>query len=375
MKKTISILLMLLVALSALPAVFAEETNQNSTTTDVNTEHNETEDTNNDNEDKEEIEIEAEVENGETEVKVKTESLKTEFTTNTTDREGLVSEIMAKTGLSREQIEANLKLETEDDKGKTEKELHAMDSLHGATMRLLQLEKSIDRNIAQGKKVIEVLGNSTNTTDLSAIVAEMEALKDEVHKADPEAADAVQKFVDLKSDARDLAKQFRDKVRGLLTEEQKKLVRKAKHAEEKELEGKIKEQLRAFNSERMRDLLKASGLDDEVLLAKIKSGEITAKEVQELMKDKIKAMDKQHKKDLQKSLKELKIKQAVAAKAKAEEMKMGSMQRKEGRLQERLKNLEQKGMKLENMEKYTQMRLKQLEDAKDRLEDRKGGRK
>ena len=359
MKKTISILLMLLVALSVLPFAFAEEQNQTGDTSDDEAE--------------EEIEIEAEVEDGETEVKVKTDSLKLEFTTNTTDRESLVLEVMSRTGLSREQVEANLKLETEEEQ--EEKELHAMDSMHGATVRLLQLEKAIARNIAHGKKVIELLGNSTNTTDLAVIVAEMETLREEVKNADPAAADAVQRFVDLKHDAIDLAKQFRDKARGLLTEEQKKQVKEERNAEVEEMNSRIKERLRAFNSERMRNLLKASGLEDEALLAQIKSGEVTAKEVLELMKDKIKAMDKQHRRDLQRSLKESKIKRAVMAKAMAEKARVNAMERKEGRLQERLHKLEQKGMKMEILDKYTEMRLDQLEAAKQRLQEKKGGRR
>ncbi len=375
MKKAISILLMLLVALSVLPAAFADETNQTEDTSDGQEdvqEQNEAED-GSDDEAEGEIKIEAKVKDGETEVEVKTDSLKLEFTTNTTDREGLVLEVMAKTGLSREQVEANLKLETEEEKD--EKELHAMDSGHGAAVRLLQLEKAIARNVAHGKKVIELLGNSTNTTDLAAIVAEMETLREEVKNADPAAADAVQRFVDLKSDARDLAKQFRDKARGLLTEEQKKQVKEERNAEVEELNSRIKERLRAFNSERMRNLLKASGLEDEALLAKIKSGEVTAKEVLELMKDKVKAMDKQHRRDLQRSLKESKIKRAVMAKAMAGKARVNALERREGRLQERLLKLEQKGMKVESLEKYTKMRLDQLEAAKQRLQEKKGGRR
>lgn len=59
----------------------------------------------------EEIEIEVEIEEGTAKVKIKIEETEEEFTLNTTDREEIISEIMERTGLTREQVEKNIKFE------------------------------------------------------------------------------------------------------------------------------------------------------------------------------------------------------------------------------------------------------------------------
>ncbi len=69
------------------------------------------------------IEIEAEVQkDGTTEVEVEIKGTKTEFTLETTDKEVIITEIIAKFSLTREQVEDNLKFETEDKTEETEVE-------------------------------------------------------------------------------------------------------------------------------------------------------------------------------------------------------------------------------------------------------------
>ena len=62
-------------------------------------------------EQEEEIEIEVEIEGGIAKVKVKVKGSKEEFTLQTTDREKIISEIIEKTGLTRDQVESNIKFE------------------------------------------------------------------------------------------------------------------------------------------------------------------------------------------------------------------------------------------------------------------------
>ena len=91
----------------------------------------------------------------------------------------------------------------------TQSEIEIMSNNYGAQVRLLQLEKAITKNIDQGEYIVSLL-NDTDTSMLEAILAEMKLLLDEVQSVDPADSDAVQIFVDLKSDAHNITKEFRE---------------------------------------------------------------------------------------------------------------------------------------------------------------------
>lgn len=61
-----------------------------------------------------ELEEEVEIEKGIAKVKLEINETKSEFSLNTTDRGKIISEIAARTGLKREQVEKNIEFEIED---------------------------------------------------------------------------------------------------------------------------------------------------------------------------------------------------------------------------------------------------------------------
>lgn len=274
MKKITSILLVLLVALSALPMALAEDDN----TTDDDIE-NETDDN---------LEEETETEDDED--------------------------------------------ETEEAENETEEETETMNTPYGAEVRLLQLEIAIDRNILKGLKIAE---EAENATELQAIIEEMKALKTEVQNADPSAEDAVQVFVDLKKDARDLSKKFRDAARALIKEDKRAAIKeKIKNLENKELKEKVRAKIRAFNAQRMQDLYSTLGLGEDIV-EKIRNGNMTAKEARDQMKEALKTMTKEEMSELYQQMKEKKIERRVEAKAKLAELKEQFSERKEQREENR----------------------------------------
>src|SRR3989339_1700168 len=152
-----------------------------------------------------------------------------------------------------DQTDAETEMEEDDTTDQTdeetEMEAEAMSTIPGAEVRLLQLEKAIALNIERGKEVITEVENST---ELESILSEMEALLTEVQNADPAAEDAVQTFVDLKHDARDLVKDFRENARELIKEEKAAQLReRIRSMEHKELKEKIQSKIRAFNAQRL----------------------------------------------------------------------------------------------------------------------------
>ena len=101
----------------------------------------------------------------------------------------------------------------------TEIEIRAMNNLNGSEIRLLQLEKAITKNLLKGEMAVDVLKNlSYNTTDLESILSELHLVLDEVNSADPNESNAVEIFVDLKSDAKNLTTQFREELKVLLSD-------------------------------------------------------------------------------------------------------------------------------------------------------------
>lgn len=70
----------------------------------------------------EELEIEVEIENGEAEIEVKIGGEELEFTLETANREAIISEIIERTGLTREQIESVIEFEIEEMEEETEEE-------------------------------------------------------------------------------------------------------------------------------------------------------------------------------------------------------------------------------------------------------------
>lgn len=68
------------------------------------------------------IEVEVEIEEGIAKIKTEINETESEFTLNTTEKEEIISEIVRKTGLSREQIEKSLEIEVEVEKEIEEKE-------------------------------------------------------------------------------------------------------------------------------------------------------------------------------------------------------------------------------------------------------------
>jgi len=263
--------------------------------------------------------------------------------------------------------------ETEDE---TEVEVEAMSTLTGAEMRLLQLERAIERNMVRGNAVIEEAGDA-DTSELEGIMAELEALNAEVQAVDPAAEDAVQQFVDLKADAIGLSKQFRDGARESLgpgkSAQVKEKIKNKENARVKELAGKINQKKQMFNSERVQAMFEKLGIENEELVGQIKEGEAALKQAQDQIRDRIKEMTPEEKKEAFSGLKEAGVKRAVAAKVKMDKIKAKSLDREQERLQNRLEKIERnagEGKSSEALRNYINNRLRVNEAAQERTQER-----
>lgn len=106
----------------------------------------------------------------------------------------------------------------------TKKEIELMNNSLGAEIRLLQLEKTLLKNILKGEMAVQVLiglgFNTTknNTTELESILTKMKALIVEVREANTSSNESVHVFISLKNGSRNLTTQFRETIRELVND-------------------------------------------------------------------------------------------------------------------------------------------------------------
>jgi hypothetical protein len=176
---------------------------------------------------------------------------------------------------------------------------------HGASVRLLQLQKSIERNILYGEKVIAFINDSNSTYDTSAmesLIDELKLLKNEVAAVNVSGntTDVVAQFVDLKGDARNITKEFRELVHDFMNETDIDhlnawIVRETAH-DMKEFKDEIKDSIRNHNAEVVKVRLQDMGNQSLDLFYKVRDGNMTPEQANDALKDMLRGMDQKDRK-------------------------------------------------------------------------------
>ena len=171
----------------------------------------------------------------------------------------------------------------------------------------------------------------------------MEELLAEVQETDSSAEDAVKQFVDLKSDAIELSKEFRDTARELLgTEKSENLrnrIQQMKHEKLQQLKERIRKKIQEHNGEQIKKMCGILELDCESLREQLQSGEVTKSEIKNQIREKMQSMTQEQKKEKFAELKEEGVKRNVFRKAAVERARLNMGVRKQGRLSERINKL------------------------------------
>ncbi|MFH1290377.1 MAG: hypothetical protein ABIH92_03135 [Nanoarchaeota archaeon] len=173
----------------------------------------------------------------------------------------------------------------------TQAEVEDMDSSNGANMRMLQLRFEAQKRIMWMEEVIrQVEDNGEDVAELSGIVEELKIVSEDAEAVTTDDLDvAVEEFIAIKKDAKELVAEFREKASGMLTEEDKTALRlrfnEMNQAELDQLRNQVREQRRMLNAERTERMLQAMNAQDEELVGKVQSGEMTAEQVKEKLKE------------------------------------------------------------------------------------------
>jgi len=214
--------------------------------------------------------------------------------------------------------------ETQDlEYNETEKEIEIMNNSLGAEIRLLQLEKSILKNILKGEMAVEVLkGLEFNTTALEAILGEMKILLEEVKTANTSSNDSVMIFVELKQEAINYTKQFREKIRELLDDvklnEIRERIRELASGELHNYSKMIQNRIRQFNRNQLYRLYGIIGETNNSFINEYFNGNITLGQVKLQMCKMINQMSKENRYGVFSEIKEENIKSKIQAKSAVE---------------------------------------------------------
>ena len=215
----------------------------------------------------------------------------------------------------------------------------------GAEIRLLQLEKAIIKNIEKGEQILTILNDSEyNLTDLQVILAELYLLKQEVQTADSNATDAISTFVDLKHDARNLTKEFRETLQatvnnsviGYLQQNIRNMTCNQTQNVSKEIQSKI----RQYNTNQFRHLYQILGENCSDCIDNYQNGTMTTNQVKQNLTRRLQQNKSAIQYQFLTSLKQKKIQDKIQTQNSIQNASKGFDQRQENRLKKRLQQSE-----------------------------------
>jgi len=181
-----------------------------------------------------------------------------------------------------------------------EEEIRPMRFPHGAQVRLLELEKSITRNILVGNQTIAAIkaGNSSaNTTNLVSIIDKLIVLRNEVRTItvnetamlNKTSEELAQQFVDIKREAINLSKEFRDAARPLLKETDRQIIREymkeIDRTELKNIDDEIRDARHKYNADLLNATFSHLGLNNSALLERVRNGDAKVGEIKDYVRD------------------------------------------------------------------------------------------
>lgn len=230
----------------------------------------------------------------------------------------------------------------------TAEEIEIMNNSLGCEIRLLQLEKAITKNLLKGEMIIDVLeGLDYNTSDLESILSEINLVLDEVKEADPNSSDAVEVFVGLKSDSKNLTKQFRDTLKDLLSDvKYKEIKEQVKEIASEKLGNysiQIRNRIKQFNRNKIHGLYGIIGEANNSMVNQYMNGTMNLSRVKLQLNKMINMKIKEQKQEIFLKIKKEKLQKKNNATSEAENIAKNFSQMQQERLQKRLENANNSG--------------------------------
>ena len=260
-----------------------------------------------------------------------------------------------------------------------EREARSMLAPFGAEVRMLQLEKSVTRNVLIGDIILQTINNNhedANTIEAENTLNSMEMLLEEIKSTstDQDKNELVQVFVELKKEARTLSATFKQQTKNLITsEDRKEIMTQIKEIDRNQLTNitnAIKEQAKNFNAKRIQEKFKSMGIDNEPLVERIRNGDANFLEVKNYALNNFKDFNEMEKKRIATNMKNDSIKRVVQGKEIIQKFKSNLEQKLLNTLQNRAENMNQwmEQKMIDANENGNVNRVQRLEQQSERVE-------
>ena len=248
----------------------------------------------------------------------------------------------------------------------TSEEIKAMVTSQGAKARMLQLEKAVNRGVLMAQAIIDEIeetNESFDTSDIELIVEEMNLLLEEISSVDTEGEtdDVVRQFVDLKKDAIDLARRFRENARnafgaGELAEIRNR-VRNVTHDELAELGERIRNAILEHNAERIQAALRAMNQSRQDIVNQIRNGNMSKEDIRNEIGNALGTMSREEKTEAIMNMEQNASQLRERVNAAIEKAREQYQERMETRLQERIERMENITSSISERQSYLESRL------------------
>ena len=242
--------------------------------------------------------------------------------------------------------------EEENDTVSEDKETMPFKTNHGSYVRLLQLEKSIHRNILFGEIILdrENIEDDDELKELEEILEAMRNLQKDVSEYElVDREEDVRAFVEFKHDAINLTKQFRDKIRTFVQESEQNALRGQINREIRaqgelnKYNNALRERARQHNEEVIASTAENMGVRAQEVVERFRNEELDHREIKKEMLDLAKQARAQGDKDFVAELREAALREKIRARNEAtiirEELKNEHIERVQNRIQEVRENL------------------------------------
>ena len=261
--------------------------------------------------------------------------------------------------------------------GEVNEEVEVMADPLGAEIRLLQLERAITRRVMWGAEIVDYIGEKdaeADVSELNGILDELELLTEEIQGVSREGTvdDMTQEFIDIKNDAQELVKEFKELLPSFLDESDRAALReKIKTMDRQVIRDLTKEILktkRQYIAARAERVLENMGVEDSDLVNKVESGELTLQQAKTRIVTKLRALTPVQKKAVVAKVKEnIAVRKDFMNEIKVKSAAIGSKiaERKSDRLQKRSELAEVAG--LEGRAQRLETKSKIVERASNKL--------
>jgi hypothetical protein len=199
------------------------------------------------------------------------------------------------------------------------------------------LANRIELQVESAKVISDKAFELEKDVDFSEIILAMNylAIEAQEYQIDAEISAEIRKedFEAIKVKAKDLTKEFKDLTKDLFTEEEKASIKIELKAVKKSNDEKHKIQVQTMvNSiqlESAKKMIDRMGVDGAEVLLKIESGEISAEQIKEELKNLYKSINEEERKEVIQKYKEESVKKKIEFKEKFDEIKTQIEERRE----------------------------------------------